>query len=97
MPKIPTGIFDKPIRAKIPSKKAARRQLFIVGLFDVLNLFPDLFDLGLYVQHVVRDGYVVGLGAYGVGFSVHLLNEEVQFLSDGAFTSRKYGLKLEKM
>ena len=64
--------------------------LFVFCLFNVLDLFADLFNLGLDVKHVIGDGYVIGFGAYGVCLTIHFLDEEVQFFAYCRFRPCKY-------
>ena len=42
-------------------------------LFDVLNLFADLLDVGLQIDRNVRNDQVIGLGEDRVRLAVHLL------------------------
>ena len=44
----------------------------------ILNLLSDFFNLALDVNHYTGNTNVLSLGAYGVGFSVKLLNKEVK-------------------
>ena len=69
-------------KTKQIKKDCSLLQSFRYCLFDVLYLFSDLFDLCLYVQHIVCDLQIVSLGADGVGFAVHFLDQEVKFFAD---------------
>ena len=51
-------------------------------LFNILYLLPDLFDLGLKGNGLVRDGQVRGLGQDGIGLPVHLLGNEIQLAAN---------------
>ena len=44
----------------------------------ILNLLSNLFNLAFYVNHYAGNTDVLSLGAYGVGFTIKLLNEEVK-------------------
>ena len=44
----------------------------------ILNLLSYLFNLAFYVNHYAGNTNVLSIGAYGVGFSVKLLNKEVK-------------------
>ena len=49
-----------------------------VSLFDILDLFPHLLELGLGVDDDLRHAETVRLGADGIHFAVHLLQEEIE-------------------
>src|SRR3989304_4297137 len=44
--------------------------------FNVLNLFAQLFDIGLDRNRMARDLYVAGLGKNRVRFALHLLQQK---------------------
>src|SRR5579862_8970250 len=54
--------------------------------FDVLYLFPQFFDLRFNFQSDSGDGqrftfHARGLGKHGVGFAMHFLQQEIEFLT----------------
>ncbi len=53
------------------------------GLFDILNLFPELLDRGLQIQAVRGQGGQRRLAAKGVGLAHELLGQEVQAPAGG--------------
>ena len=56
------------------------------SLYQVLNLFPHLFDNVLAEKNVVRNLNIVSLAACGVYFAVDLLDKEIHLLADSAVT-----------
>ncbi len=52
------------------------------NLLYILYLFADLFYLAFQVYNKPRYLGVLYLRAYGVGFSVHLLNQKVKLSPD---------------
>src|SRR3989442_15997173 len=54
----------------------------VSGSLQILDLFPDLLDLGLDPQRRLADRQRLRLGREGVGLAVHLLHQEIERLSD---------------
>jgi len=68
----------------------------VLRLFDVLRLLADLLQLRLDLDHGAGLLEIVSLGADGVGFPVELLQQKIQFASNGA-AARQHGIKLAEM
>ena len=46
-------------------------------LFDILDLFPDFFDIRFQVDPGIRDFQIICLGKNRIRFAVHLLRNEI--------------------
>lgn len=55
-----------------------------ISLFDILNLFSDLFDLCLELYCMIGNIQIVCFGKRCICFSVHFLGNKVKLTSDTA-------------
>src|SRR5713226_8772997 len=93
----PKSIFPIPTAPK-RSTAAARSQS--PCSFDVLHLLPQFFDLRLDFQRYTRDrqrfAFHAGrLREHGVGLAMHLLQKEIQLLSQLAGSVQQLGELLQ--
>ena len=66
-------------KALILDKRSLRRgRAQAESSFQILNLLPNLLQLGLHFHHASADGGVGSFGTDRVGLSVHLLEQKVE-------------------
>src|SRR5262245_51208553 len=63
---------------RTPGASVPRPRVRRPGSLHVLDLLAQAFQLFLDDDHRPADLHVVGLGADGIGFTVHLLKQEIQ-------------------
>ena len=57
--------------------------LSLKKLFNILDLFADLFQFAFDFHNKLCDGNVASLGTDGVGFTIDFLKQEIEFSADG--------------